>query len=78
MVLYLVWDSESETTKDCTLLSTGMKAEDDDDTDSPRARRKSKKRSSSSSSTGDGGSDEDESSEDWGQTVHVAFVIITH
>ena len=78
MVLYLVWDSESETTKDCTLLSTGMKAEDDDDTDSPRARRKSKKRSSSSSSTGDGGSDEDESSEDWEQTVHVAFVIITH
>ena len=33
MVPYLVWDSESEATKESTLLSTGMKAVDDEDSD---------------------------------------------
>ena len=41
--LYLVWDSESESHKESTLLSNSMKATDDD-------RKKSRKRKSSSSS----------------------------
>ena len=54
MELYLVWDSESEVTKDGTLLETCMRADDESDDSSPRARKRKKtqkrKRSPSSSS----------------------------
>ena len=65
MELYLVWDSESETTKDGTLMTTDMTVEDasSSDDDSPSRKRKKsrgknkskkkKKRSSTSSSTED-------------------------
>lgn len=44
MMLYLVWDSESEQTKDCTLLTSGMKVVDDD-SDAPGHKRKRSRRS---------------------------------
>ena len=40
MVLYLIWDSESETSKDCTLLSSGMSATDAHDDESPNQRER--------------------------------------
>lgn len=53
MELYLVWDSESEVTKDGTLLETCMRVDDESSDDSaPRARKsKKKKRKHSSSSS---------------------------
>ena len=56
MELYLVWDSESEVTKDGTLLETCMRADDESSDDSaPPARKskKTKKRKRSSSSSGE-------------------------
>ena len=53
MELYLVWDSESEVTKDGTLLETCMRADDESSDDSaPRARKsKMNKRKHSSSAS---------------------------
>lgn len=58
MELFLVWDSESEVTKDGTILESSMTAEDaDSDSDSSarkpkkkKAKKKAKKRKSTSSS----------------------------
>lgn len=47
MALYLIWDSESEINKDCTILEGGMSAVDSDD-----RQQNSKKRSKLSSSEG--------------------------
>ena len=47
MELYLVWDSESEVTKDGTLLETCMRVDDESSDDSaPRARKSKKKKKS--------------------------------
>jgi len=67
MVLYLIWDSESETSKDCTLLSSGMSATDAHDDESPKSKRKRSKRSSTESDSETDGSAESESCEEgWG------------
>lgn len=67
LVLYLIWDSESETSKDCTLLSSGMSATDAHDDESPKPKRKRSKRSSTESDSETDGSAESESCEEgWG------------
>lgn len=54
-----MWDSESETTKDCTLLSTGMSAHDESDESPVRKRSKKSRRKSSSKSDSEESDDED-------------------
>ena len=52
MELYLIWDSESEVTKDGTLLESCMRADDESSvSDSPKQRetKKTKKRKKSTS-----------------------------
>lgn len=87
MTLYLVWDSESETTKDCTLLSSGMSTVDDDTNSVPCKKQQKSDQSSSSSSSFDDDDNEDEADEsdeeDWcfqcsvsngsGEIVHYPF-----
>lgn len=63
MTLYLVWDSESETTKDCTLLSSGMSTVDDDTNSVPCKKQQKSDQSSSSSSSFDDDDNEDEADE---------------
>ena len=73
MTLYLVWDSESETSKDCTMLTTGMSATDanyGDDDESPKPKRKKPKRSSTESDSETDESAESESEEDWESWYH--------
>jgi hypothetical protein len=67
MVLYLVWDSESEATKESTLLSTGMTAVDDEDSDDPKPKRKKHKKSSSDDDSDESSEDDVESKEGWGK-----------
>ena len=65
LTLYLVWDSESETDKDCTLLESNFTARDSSsDSDAPRKRHKKRKKSKKSTSSSEK-SESSESSEDW-------------
>lgn len=77
LVLFLVWDSESETTKDCTLLSSRMEVRDEDSDSTPPKRRSKRKRSkrSSSSKSGDEESESssDSGSKDWDITETVIY-----
>ena len=65
MVLYLVWDSESETNKGCTLLTSGMSATDDHDDESPKPKRKRSKQSSSDAESTDDSVESQSSEEGW-------------
>lgn len=61
MELFLVWDCESETTKDSTLLTSYMKAVDDGDSDAPKPKKRKTRRDDDSS---DSGGDETDQSDD--------------
>ena len=65
MVLYLCWDSESETHKEATLLTSSMATRDEDSSDDALPSRKHKKRPKDTSSSDSDDSD-NESSQDWG------------
>lgn len=56
LVLYLVWDSESESSKDMTILGSSMEVQDDSSSEQPmkkdkKAKEKKRRRSSSSTSS---------------------------
>ena len=48
MKLFLVWDSESETTADCTMLTNTMNVRDESPSKSPVRRHRKRARSPSS------------------------------
>ena len=62
-----MWDSESEATKESTLLSTGMTAVDDEDSDDPKPKRKKHKKSSSDDDSDESSEDDVEYKEGWGK-----------
>ena len=61
LTLYLVWDSESETSKEGTILTTRMSVHDED-SDSPghKPGRKKRKKSESSQSSSESSESEDD------------------